>query len=151
MAIGDQQGPDINSMMRQHAAATGGGGGGGEKEHFEKIADGFASLLTKFLGLLQLGGIGSTGLFRQLESKGYLSSMINSGAPAMNLRGGAGTKFVMESLRIATLNNFEKLAKPAIESPEIGGGFHVVDMSLASLGTLTPSSGGGGGRGMQIG
>ena len=94
-----------------------------------------------------------TGIFAQFTppQQAFLGKSINQGAASLTSRGGAAANFAMESLRIATINKFDKLAKPAIENPAIGGGFPVQSMSYASLGTLTPSSGGGGRGGIQLG
>lgn len=91
------------------------------------------------LKLTGMGGLFSTGIFTQLTppQQAFLGKSINQGAATLTARGGAATNFAMESLRIATLNKFDKLVKPQID------GLPVQPMSLASLGTLTPLNTGG--------
>jgi len=109
-------------------------------------ASDFDSLLNSIIG--QSGGVGtffkakldslfSTGIFAQFTpQQGWAEKQMNQGAQSLTARGGRlGEGFALLK------PDFSGISAPPIQGVEIGS---MMDMSFASLGSLTPSFGGGG-------
>lgn len=135
---------DPGVIAQRMMGSTNSGGGGQPKK--DDITEYISSLFGRLFGI-KMESLVNTGLFVQLTppQQAFLSKSMNLGAATLTAPGGAATKFAMESLRIATINKFDTLAKPQIN------GFPVQPMSYAALGTLTPLDTGSSSSSRQLG
>lgn len=136
---------DPSAIFQQLTASKGisGGGGDDDKNHFENIADGLVSFVSRLLGKvgikIRLRTLLSTGFLKQFTpAQAWSGKSINEGAPVMASRGGVLADVVIRKTDFKM--DFSNIAKPAIE------GLPVQAMSFASLGQLIPLDTGGSGR-----
>ncbi len=149
MAVDNNSGPDINSrlnMMQFGQGSSGGGGGSGggiPDKASQKIEDKFTVWLNRAFGF-NFDSLG-IGLFSRITPPpgSFLGKMINQGAAGFSAPGSSTTNFLLKSAQIESLKDYSKLTKPAIQNPEIGGGFPVSNIPLARLGGLSPLNTGG--------
>lgn len=144
MAVDNNSGPDINSRlnMMQFGQASSGGGGMPDKSS-QKIEDKVTVWFNRAFGF-NFDSLG-VGLFSRITPppNSFLGKMINQGAPSFGAPGSSTTNFLLKSAQVESLKDFSKLAKPAIQNPEIGGGFPVSNIPLTRLGSLSPLNTGG--------
>jgi hypothetical protein len=147
MAINNNEGPRLEDpgVIAQRMMGSGSSGDDNDKNQFEAIADGLATMVSRLLGKatgikIRLRTLGSTGLFKQFTpAQTWSGKSVNEGAPTLAAKGGMLSTIAQKAS--FTKLDFSKIASPAIE------GFPVQSMSYASLGNLAPMDSGGGGRG----